>query len=77
MAAVRHLAFAGGSRGTNHKGPFMVTIWCKNFVIIDIAVWPAPVALLVASQQAVPATVTDEAGVQGSSPAWPDHLGQV
>jgi len=55
----------------------MVTIWCKNFVIIDIAVWPAPVALLVASRQAVPATVTDEAGVQGSSPAWPDHLGQV
>jgi len=30
MAAIRHLEFVLGSRGTIHEGPFMVAIPCKK-----------------------------------------------
>jgi len=36
MAAVRHLGFVDGHRGTTHEDPFMATIPCKNFVMISL-----------------------------------------
>jgi len=38
MAAVSHLGFVGGGRGTTHEGPIVVAIPRKNFVMISMAV---------------------------------------
>jgi len=37
MAAIRHLGFVVGSRGTTHDRHFVVAIRCKNFAMIGIA----------------------------------------
>jgi len=33
MALIRHFGFVGESHGTTHERPFMVAIFCKNFVM--------------------------------------------
>ena len=46
-----------------------------KFAAISLNFWPAPVALLVASQYTVPGYSDRRVWVRG--PGWPDHLCQV
>jgi len=36
MTAVRHLGIVWGSHVTTHEGPFMMSLPCKNFIVISL-----------------------------------------